>query len=458
MEKNRLEPKHPRYLAAFFAHRIIFFLHLFLYIAVIALLILIWAVSIGIVPGLPSIAAFWPIHAIFGWGIGIGFHATAYVMYNDKISYLAKIRRTSVFGTLFIFHAWFYAIVNIYLMVINMLMLAYLPYLWFLWVLFLWGIGFVFHAIGFFTWDSFFGTLEPDVKAKFPDYSEKRVKKFTAMYIVQLWLLFAHIAYFIVASILQFVVPIMYPGIVTYGAVSNPVNNTIGWGIIVGLHALEYYFFVIEVKLNSVKKSLYWHLISYAIINIYLIYQQYLSLSLSPTIWIHFSLILWAILIAIHTILVFKWEDLLASTTEMVKSRTSETLEDYEYRWKGAYLVIWPASLISHVLIYIVGLILIAIQFVVLSIPMITLIPPTMGWLIAIFIHAACYLIILKQIRAFLMWTLVLHLSVYIPVLVYLVILNVLFDPGFAWSAIAIAGWFIGVGFHMVLAFLTKKK
>jgi len=71
-----------------FSHRILFLIHLFAYVAVSLLLILIWAVSL---PVLPSVY-FIPFFPIFGWGFGIGAHSLVYLMYNDKIKYLSELR------------------------------------------------------------------------------------------------------------------------------------------------------------------------------------------------------------------------------------------------------------------------------------------------------------------------------------------------------------------------------
>jgi hypothetical protein len=68
------------------------------------------------------------------------------------------------------------------------------------------------------------------------------------------------------------------------------------------------------------------------------------------------------------------------------------------------------------------------------------------------------YVIALKQISAFLMWTAVLHSAAYIGGIPLLVVINVLFTPTLLWSAIALGGWAIGLGVHLLLAFLTRNK
>ena len=81
-----------------------------------------------------------------------------------------------------------------------------------------------------------------------------------------------------------------------------------------------------------------------------------------------------------------------------------------------------------------------------------------MGWLIGVAVHGAFFISYYKQIRAFLSWTAIIHAAVYITVGVYLVILNVTIATGIAWSAIALGGWGIGFGLHVLLAYLVKNR
>ena len=80
------------------------------------------------------------------------------------------------------------------------------------------------------------------------------------------------------------------------------------------------------------------------------------------------------------------------------------------------------------------------------------------GWLIGLLVHGAMYVIALKQIRPFLMWTAVLHSAAYIGGIPLLITINIIFPSAILWSAIALGGWAIGLGAHLLLAFLTRKK
>ncbi len=437
------------------AHRILFVLHAFLYLAVMALLVVIWLVTLNII-GLTGITSFWPLHAMFGWGFAVGAHALAYLMFNDKVAYLTKVRKESLFGILFVFHAWFYSIINVYLIVLNIGFTPTIP--WVLWPLLLWGLGFTFHAFGFFTWNMLFTEQLSRIRAKFPEYSEKHSKRAVNLILSQFWFLFAHIAYFVVGNIL---IPVSYiiPGITVGigGSITNYYYYTLGnWSILLGLHVLSYYLFAIETKKRSLVKLFYLNIIGYIAYTVYFIILQFTPMT--TQIWIQFPLVLWGIVIAVHAFIVYKWDKLIADATQVVRTRPVQQLEEFEIYLKGSWLIFWQWTLIAHILVYVGGLILFAIQFAIYGIVMTVLVHIAMGWLIGVFVHGSFFIIIYKQIRAFLMWTATIHLSVYIPTCVYLVILNLMVPVGVLWSPIAILGWGIGLGFHLLLAYLTKKK
>lgn len=115
-------------------------LHAFLYISVMSLLVLIWALNVSV----NGLTFFWPMFPMFGWGFGSGYHIVLYLAYNDKIKFLSKIRKRRYFGVLFITHAWFYISVSIYLIVLNVL---YSSFPWSVFAIMGWGIGFGYHVI-----------------------------------------------------------------------------------------------------------------------------------------------------------------------------------------------------------------------------------------------------------------------------------------------------------------------
>jgi hypothetical protein len=451
MSTTNLNKEEVSGLAAFLANRIVFYLHAFAYLSVNLLLIIIWAVTTG----LTGIGYFWPLFVMFGWGFPFGLHFIAYLMYNDKIQYLANVRRQSAFSILFVFHAWLYLSINTFIMIINFTFTPDLPY--FIWVVALWGIGFGFHAIGFLVWRPFITKEEEKLKTTFPNYSEKRIESIASSHVIQFWLLLIHLSYFIVVNLLFYLEEFL-PFINLEGMnFINIIYGSIAWGIIVGIHALEYYFFVIRVeKGEPIWKSFYLHIIAYLALNIFLIIYQFTRSTFM--IWIHYPLISWGVVLALHLYVTLNWEKFLSSAKELMQRQISEQLEDFELRKEAIKFLFIDFELIAHILIYISTIILLGIQFAIEGIDLILLIYPIFGWLIAISINASFLWIFYTQESSFLKATAAIHISVYIPTSILMVLINILFAPGILWSVIAIAGWGIGVGLHVLLAYLLTKK
>ena len=450
MSKNKKQlsegarPEEPNWLAKFLSNRILFVLHLFAYVAVSLLLLMIWAVT--------GLGLFWPMYEIFGWGIGIGFHAITYLMYNDKVSFLTKIRKQSAFRILFVYHAFFYSIVNILLIVINLT--SFPGWLWFLWSLLIWGLGFSIHAVGFLTWDNLFQAEMKNVHEKY-DLPVRLLKKKATSKLTQFWLMVIHAAYYLLITIL------LYSGIVigTFTiTVENQTQNSIGWGIALGLQVFSYYLFNYIEKIKPVMKGLILNIVAYAAINIWLVIYNIINMTEFSMFWATYPLILWAIVVGVHAFLTYKWDSILSGATERAKKISAEGLDDYDIRAKAVEIIFWMWSLIAHIAVYIAGVVLIAINLTAQGLDPTIVIHPIMGWMIGVAIHAAIYIVVQKGIKGFLLQVLILHAAAYIVTSVYLVILNVLFTPGFLWSVIAIGGWGIGFGFHIMIVYLTKKK
>jgi len=419
--------------------RILFVLHLFAYLAVIGLITIIWAVT--------GLGYFWPLHVIFGWGFGIGFHAITYLLYNDKVAYLTKIKEQSDFGILYIYHAFFFISVNIYLMILN---LSIIPIqIWFTWPLLIWGVAFIFHTIGFFTWEKYFEKEMAKIRGKY-DYSEKRLKRMANSKLTQFWFLIIHLALFIVVAILIYTITLPIN-------LQNQIENSITWGIIVGLHVLSYYLFNFVETQKPVMLGLIFHIIAYTAINIWLIIYNLIHFAEITIFLATYPLVLWAIAIVIHAFLTYKWDSILPKAIEHAKSISREELEDFEIHSKAVELIFWQWSWIAHIFIYIVGIIFIGINFTSLGLDPTLIVHPIMGWLIGVAVHGVLFFIVQRPITGFLLQTLVLHTVVYIVTSIYLVLLNLIYSPNFLWSAIAIGGWGIGWGFHVMLWYLTKK-
>ena len=439
-----------------FSNRILFLIHLFAYGAVNLLLILIWAVSL---PSLPT-TAFIPFFPIFGWGFGIGFHALVYLMYNDKVKYLSELRKQSGFKITFIFHAWFYGSINLFLLILDLTTTPNL--IWFIWPLGGWGIAFAFHAFGFFTWDKALEVQKTKLREKHPDYSEERLKEFATSKLLGIEVLLMHITYFAVIAVLTYATQIWLTLDYT---IENVLQTTVGWAIFLGLHVFAYYLFNFNEKLTTVMKYLILHIIAYVGLIFIGLWEQF---SPGQTIfWWHIPVILWLSFIGFHILIALKWDSINPRALEKVKGRSREGLEEYKYQRQTYWVLFWRFTFIAHICAYILGLILIA----PLVNDIIAFIPPSLtidftsflsviafGWLIGLLVHGAMYVIALKQIKAFLMWTAILHSAAYIGGIFLLITINIFFTPLIPWSAIALGGWAIGLGAHLLLAFLTRKK
>lgn len=409
--------------------RILLVLHLFAYLAVTLLLTIIWAVA--------GIGPYWPLFPIFGWGFGIGFHLITYLLYNDKVAYLTKVKEQSDFGILYIYHTFFFISVNIFLMILD---LEGPADFWFLWPLLIWAAAWIFHTFGFFTWGKFFDKEMTKTREKY-EYPEKRLKKMVTSKLTQFWFLIIHIALFVVVTIFFFLNPIQ----------PNPLENSITWGIVVGLQALSYYLFNFVKTIKRVLIGLIFNIIAYGAINIWAIIYNVLH----PTaiFWPIYPLVLWLIAIAIHAFLTYRWDPFISGATERAKKISRQELEDFEIHSKAIGLIFWQWSWITHIFIYILGIILIGIN---LGIDSTLIIHPAMGWLIGVAVHGVLFYIVYKPITGFPLQTVFLHVAVYIVTSIYLVLINAIFTPGAAWSAIAIGGWGIGLGFHVILWYLTR--
>ena len=456
------ENQRPSGLIRIFSNRILFLLHLFVYVAVNLLLVLIWAVSLPLLPT----TYFVPFLPIFGWGFGMGFHALIYLMYNDKIKYLSELRTQSGFKILFIFHAWFYISINVFLLILNLTTLDLFNSIWFFWPLGGWGVAFGFHAFGFFTWDKSFTQQKEKLRAKYPDYSDQRLKELATSKLLGIEILLLHITYFVIVAVLSYASQIWV--ILSY-TIESVIQTTIGWALFLGLHVLAYYLFNYNEKLSTVMKGLILHIIAYVGLIFIGLWEQLsrLAIDSSAIFWWHIPVILWAFFIGIHILVTLKWDSINPNALEKVKSRSREGLEEYKYQRLTYWVLFWQFTFIAHIFAYILGLIFIfplttgfaatlSVYFAVEALDLLAII--AFGWLMGLLVHGAMYIVAVKQIRGFLMWTAVLHIAAYIGAIPLLITINLLFMPALLWSAIALGGWAILLGAHLLIAKLTQKK
>ena len=376
-------------------------------------------------------------------------------MFNDKVKFLSDIRKQAPFKNLFIFHAWFYCSINVFMIILDLTTTQGL--IWFYWPLSMWGIAFGFHAYGFFTWDKSFEKQMTKFGQKYPDYSEKRLKDLTTKRIIGFVILLTHITYFVVVNIIIYATRTIYD--VPLG---DLIMVSFGWGIFFIVHLVGYYLFIYNKTLKPEMKGLIVHIIGYVGYAVWGLYEQWTFLQ-EPgpehdIFWWHIPVILWGIFIAVHALITVKWDKIKPPAFEKVKSRYREDLEDFEYQKLANWLIFWNWSFIAHIFIYIVGILLLGIEFAIYGVNLLLLVMIALGWLIGLLVHGGIYVVVLRNITGFLMWTAVLHAAAYIGGIPLLITVNMIYYPEFLSSAIALGGWAIGLGAHVLIAFLTKKK
>ena len=385
-------------------------------------------------------------------------------MYNDKIKYLSKIRTQSAFKILFIFHAWFYCSINLFLIIFDLTTTPNL--IWFFWPLGGWGIAFAFHAFAFFTWDRSLENQKKILKTKYPEYSDQRLKELATSKLLGIEVLLLHITFFVIIAVITYTSQIW---VILDITIESVIQTTIGWGLFVGLHVLAYYLFNYNEKLSTVMKGLILHIIAYVGLIFIGLWEQLSRLKLNPQsiFWWHIPVILWVFFIGIHVLITLKWDSINPSALEKVKSRSREGLEEYKYQRMTYWVLFWRFTFIAHIFAYILGLVLIlplapelaaTISGYVVVEASTFMAVIAFGWLIGLLVHGAMYVVAMKQIRAFLMWTVVIHIAAYIGAIPFLITINILISPALLWSAIALGGWAIGLGAHILIAKLTQKK
>ncbi len=415
-------------------------MHLFLYLSVIGLLSLIWILDR--LQG--TVADYWPMNTIFGWGFGIAIHSLTYLTYNDKNKWLSKVRHQSDFGVLFVYHFLLYSLINLYLIILNVI---YTPkVLWFVWPLALWGIGVGLHALGFFSWKNIFNKEINKLREKYKDeryrddYPEKRLKKMVNKKISHLWLLLADITYFaVINALLVNLIPFV-----------NQFESLIIWAIVVGLHAFAY-ILAYHINMKSIVKGLVFNIVLFGAILGLVIYQVVQGLLTAN--WILYLIIFWGIIFGIHIIIAKKWDSFKVKTEDTISTMSTSSgfdLDSFEVKSRASSLLIWQWSFVAHLIVYGVGLLIISLELANAGLELSLLIHPAMGWLVAVAIHGAIYIAVRFQILELLPITAMIHVAIYAVICIYLAILNPIV------AVITAAGWGIGLGLHVLVAFLTR--
>ncbi len=482
-EKGEFEEEHKNWLLKVLTNRSFFVLHLFAYCSVNGFLILIFLLSLRFT----GLTYFWPFNTLFGWGFGMGFHALSYIMYNEKSEYLTYIKQQSPYIVAFIYHAFFYISVNLFLFLLNLIDLTFI---WFTWSLGMWGIAFGYHAIGFFTWNKIFYSQWKILRPKFQDYSKHKLKHKIILKIGNFWLLLIHITYFFVAFIIVHIYVFVGTGL---GQVEQflILEIFLGWGIYLVLHAFGYILFYHIESITTSVKGLILHISIYAVFNGRYIYENITYLNYWSWLILIYIMILWAIGIVIHAIIALKWNKLIEKEqAKASKKRDPEQTKRIEKIW-AEFLgmkdtpeepsreeatqeltlileddvrssvksrIFWKWSLIVHLMNYIAVIIIISINVNILRLDSYIILHTAFGWGIGVAAHSAIYIIVLKPIKGFWATTAFLHTVVFIIVNVYLVVINLIYAPSIIWFPYPLIGWGIGLGIHILITRAVRRE
>ncbi len=380
--------------------------------------------------GLGELAVLIIAEIFLSWGIFLAWHAFGYVLFYHVEAIKAVLKG-------FILHITFYILLNVQIVMGYLIFSRYyelFPWEAIIYLLLLSAVGILIHALLTVKWEYFLERAQSKVRIQYAEqYHDDDVRLIAKRIIFWRWSLVTHFLIYLV-SLVIIGIYIANQGL----DLLLLIHPAMGWLIGIAFHAAIYYVYLNRVKGFFAITALL-HTPVYIITSIYLVILNVVFLPGAP--WSLFPILGWGIGLGIHLLI-------------MYITRISKTKEKEK---RSTKVLFWKWSFIIHFFIYIICLVIIGVALEIGGQNLLLLIHPTMGWLIGIAFHGAIYIVVKRPIKGFLNWSAFLHLIGYIVVSIYLVILNVFFSPEFPWSAIAIAGWGIGIGLHIILAYITKK-
>ena len=440
------EEEHRNFLIKLLTNRPLFVIHAFFYASVNGFLILIWLLSLRFT----GLTHFWPFHSFFGWGFGLGFHAITYYMYNDLSEYLSILRRHSKFLTVYIYHAFFYISVNLYLFLLNLIDLTFL---WFAWTLGIWGIAFGYHTIGFFTFRNFAKKEMQKIREFRPNFSLKKMQTKVTRKIGNFWLLLCHTTYFLVIIILMIIFSYALLGEI---ATTLIIEFLLEWGLWLGWHYFAFIIFYFIKVFRPVIKGLLIHASFIVILVVQFILESILVTGMP--IWLLYFIPLVFIGVIIHAIIAYKWDSIIERAQKVVSEKMVEEIDKETLRGIARKILFWKWSLFVHVINYIACIIIIAIYMSLFRLDPSIILHTAFGWGIGVAFHASIYIVVVKPIKGFWATTAFMHSVVFIVVNVYLVIINVIYTPRILWFPYPLIGWGIGLGIHILIARTVRRE
>ena len=462
---KRLRPKFQDYSKYKLKHKIIvkignfwlLLIHMTYYI--VAFIIVNIYVFVG--TGLGQVEQFLILEAFVRWGIFLVLHAFGYILF-----YHIEFLSTVVKGL--ILHISIYIAFSGQWIYENIIYENYWSLLILIYIMILWAIGIVIHALITIRWNKLIEKERVRVRRKYDPEKTKVLEKFWTEFsgmkwtkeepsqeeatqeltlmvednvrgsaknrIFWKWSLIVHLMNYL-AVIIILAINVNIIGLDPYII----LHTAFGWGIGIAFHS-SIYFVVIKTIRGFWATTAFIHSVVFITVNVYLIV---INLIYTPNIlWFPYALIGWGIGLGTHI--------LIARAVNREKEKEREIK-------KTKVILFLQWSLMIHLFIYLMVLAIISITIISNGENAGALFHTAMGWGIGIAIHSAIYYVVIKPIKRFWDYTAFIHLITYIAVGVYLVLLNIFYSPAVLWSPIALGGWGIGIGFHILLAYLTKK-
>ncbi len=377
-------------------------LHVIAYMMVNSLLVYINVSSLWLIYN------FWFLLPLFGWGIGLTIHIT--------INQLLKSDEKTKADIVFVVHLVAYCIVNLFLVYINLSIFWFSQYLWFLFPLTLWGIGILIHAIS-----------TKIIKNK--ELSGKDLTK-----LINKVLLTTNVIYYFAVNL-----ALLFLGLL---GIPQVLSGTLfSWPFAIALHFLYVGLFDYVENIVDAFKGVILHgavFIAFSIaglINLYIVNPQSININIGI-----FAATIWLIAIGVHLILAIVWE------------RTDHDLK-----------IMNRSIFVTHLIAYATTtVILVILNFTIFTGALWSIIV-ALGWLIGLSEHFTICLCYEKDVfnkigaKGILKISTYLHLTAFVTCAILLTWINLAFG-GFLWFIIALAGWGIGLGPHLIIDNLVNNQ
>ncbi|MFX1239196.1 MAG: 2TM domain-containing protein, partial [Promethearchaeota archaeon] len=355
--------------------------------------------------------------------------------------HLTRYTKRTFFGALLVYHALIYGLVSLILIITNFM--AAPENLIFGWPMGMWGIIFGIHVVGILTFEHILKKETNFFKKRYPQYEDRKHSYMAKLKVLNFWMLIAHIAYFIVGNII----------IYSLWLSDIPLVYLLFWSTSLGLHAFAFSFYYYVKSVKAAYKGLIIHGVFFGAVIAGGVYQLSIENILTiPIIFLIEPVLIWSILIGFHALVAHNWTIILANAVKIAEKQVGNDTPNYKIVSRAKWLAFWNWTLIAHGSIFSALLIFSTIQVLIDILPLDILMHITFGEGIGLSMHGAINHVYSKNIRKFWKWTFVLHFIAYIVVGAYLITLNLVFEPGIPISAVALAGWAIGIGVHYIFA------